>query len=445
MASLNYKKFGKHVCDAMRMRRKPNPGIALAEKDFGRGIVKMLLSRKRKSFKLEEFRPRQRKIIQKLTDSKYGPLVYRAPSGKYKVKPLVGEVLSLSYVNADDRCKQIAMAIRNECWKRGVHVSVKSANDADTKRYFKTTPEDTHVELPPFILARVNNIDATISIGDKQDPEWTRGFEKLLLLGAPSGQKLHGILDKRKIRWCGVGFPVKMNKKSDYIVSPRTYEKVYINSIKETYTKRTQKLCKYYYNALKNKDRVHITANDGTDLKFSIKGRPALIDDGIIDNADMRRGDVGLNIPSGEAFMAPLEHSANGRIFFDYVNIPGFGHIKKGLWLTFKNGKVVKYETDKKGKKIFKKFLDSNTGEKDRIAELGIGTNRAARFIGTIIVDEKIYGTIHIAIGTNMGAYHGKNKASSHLDMIKQMKGKDGHLTVDGKLVMKNGEPVKKA
>jgi leucyl aminopeptidase (aminopeptidase T) len=442
MPSLNYTKFGKQVCDAMRMARKINPGIKLAEKAFGRGIVKTLLERK--SFMLEDFTPRQRKIIKKLTDLKYGPLVYRAPSGKYKVKPKVGEVLALSYVNADERCKKIAMAVRNECWRRGVMVSMKGANDADTKRYFKTAPEDMHVELPNFILEKVKNIDATISIGDKQDPEWTKGFEGLLLLGAPSGQKLHGILDERKTRWCGVGFPVKMNKRSDYIVSPKKYESVYINSIKETYSKRTQKLCKYYYNALMGGDKVHITANDGTDLKFSIRGRPILIDDGVIDDADMQRGDVGLNIPSGEAFIAPLEHSANGRIFFDYVNIPGFGHIKKGLWLTFKDGKVVKYETDAKGKKIFKKFLDSNTGEKDRIAELGIGTNMAARFIGTIIVDEKIYGTIHIAIGTNMGAYHGKNKASSHLDMIKQMKGKDGNMVVDDRVVMSNGEPVGK-
>jgi len=443
MPSLNYEKFGKQVCDAMRLGRKPNPGIKLAEKRFGGGIVKLLLSKKQ--FSLEELLPRQRKIVEKLTDLKYGPLVYRAPSGKYKVKPEVGEVLALSYVNADDRVKQIAMSIRNECWKRGVLVSVKSGNDADTKRYFKTSPEDTHTELPAFAIARVNNIDATISIGDKQDPEWTKGLEKLLLLGAPAGQKLHNILDKRKVRWCGIGFPVKMNKRKDYIVTPKKYEDVYIDSIKETYSKRTARLAKYYYNKLKGRDRIHITANDGTDLEFSIKGRPALIDDGIIDDADMSRGDVGLNIPSGECFLAPLEYSANGKIFFDYVNIPGFGHIKGGLWIHFKDGKVVKYKAkSKKGDGIFKKFLDSNTGEKDRIAELGIGTNHAARFIGTIIVDEKIYGTIHIAIGVNTGSYHGKNVASSHLDMIKQMKGKDGNMTVDGRLVMKDGEPVGK-
>jgi len=401
---------------------------------------------KKKQFRLEDFHTkRQKEILKKLMDLKYGPLIYRAPSGKLRAKPTVGEVLSLSYVNVDPRCKKIAMAVRNECWRRGCHVSVKSGNDADAKLYYKAVPEDTLTEFPPFAEARAKNIDVGISIGDKQDAEWVKGLEKRLLLGAPSSQKLYDILDRQGTRWCGMGFPVELKKKRYYLVPKKTYEKVYIESIKETYNKRTQKLCRYYHNALKHRDRVRITAGDGTDLKFSIKGRPALIDDGIIDDEDMRRGDFGLNIPSGEAFLAPLEHSANGRIFFDFVNIPGFGHIKGGLWVTFKNGKVVKYEArDKKGNRIFKKFLNSNTGEKDRIAELGIGTNHAARFIGTIIVDEKIYGTVHIAIGNNTGAYHGKNRASSYLDMIKQMKGKNGNLTVDGKLVMKNGEPAGK-
>lgn len=445
MASLNYEQFGKQVCDATRVARKPNPGIRLAEKRFGKAFVNRLLRMRARPFKLEDFPTKQRQIIMKLTDLKYGPLVYRTPSGKYKVKPKVGEVIGISYTHTDERCKAIAIAVRNECWRRGCHTTVKSGSDADNKQYFRTVPEDTITELPPFALDRINNIDLSIGIGDKQDTEWTKGLEKKIVLGAPANQKLYAIMDKRKTRWVGIGFPVKMNSRQDYLVSPKKYESVYINSIKETYRPRTAKLAKYYYNALKGKDKIHITANDGTDLRFSIKGRPALIDDGIIDNDDMKRGDVGLNIPSGECFLAPLEHSANGKIFFDFVNIPGFGHIRGGLWIHFKNGKVVKYQArHQKGNRIFKKFLDSNTGEKDRIAELGIGTNHAAKFIGTIIVDEKIYGTIHIAIGMNTGAYHGKNKASSHLDMIKLMKGRNGNMVVDDKLVMQNGEPVGK-
>lgn len=441
--TLNNEKLAKQICEAMRMGRKPNPGIALAEKAFGKALVKKVLGRK--EFGLDDFPAGERKKIIGMSDIRYGPLVYKAPSGRYKAKPEVGEVLSLSYVDADERCKRLAIAVRNECWRRGVHVMMKHGNDADSRLYYGMVPEDTITELPSAALARALTIDASISIGDKQDREWKKGLEKRLLLEAPANQKLFDILDKRATRWCGTGFPVKMNRRKDYLVPPATYERIYVASIMETYAGSIQKLCRYYHDAFEGGDKVHITARDGTDLTFSIKGRPALVADGIIDEGDIKRGDVGLNIPDGEMFLAPLEHTANGRIFFDWVNISGFGSIKGGLWITFRDGKVVKYEAGyKEGNAIFRKFLDSNTGEKDRIAELGIGTNPAARFIGTIIVDEKIYGTIHIAIGNNTGAYHGKNRASSHLDMIKQMKGRAGNVTVDGKLVMKNGEPTRK-
>jgi aminopeptidase len=144
-----------------------------------------------------------------------------------------------------------------------------------------------------------------------------------------------------------------------------------------------------------------------------------------------------LNIPDGEVFVAPLEHSANGFIKFDFTTIPGFGKVSD-LKAEFKDGKIVWFNSPQK--KIFKKFLDSNVGEKDRIAELGIGTNSAAKYVGETIVDEKIFGSIHIAIGNNTGAYHGKNRASSHLDMVKIMK-KDSKMLADGKLIMNDGLP----
>lgn len=138
--------------------------------------------------------------------------------------------------------------------------------------------------------------------------------------------------------------------------------------------------------------------------------------------------------------MAPLETTAEGHIKFPIVVIPGFGRID-GLSLTFKGGKVVAYEAEK-GAEKFKKFLNANTGEKDRIAELGIGCNPGAEFTnGSIIIDEKIYKTLHIAIGNNTGSYHGTNKASSHLDMIKEMS--KGKLYADGKVVMDGGLPAR--
>jgi hypothetical protein len=102
-------------------------------------------------------------------------------------------------------------------------------------------------------------------------------------------------------------------------VDKNYYRKVFYESIKTTFSPAVKKICDYYRRALENSDEVIITAKDGTDLKFSIKGRPILVADGMINEKDVERGDVGLNIPDGEVFVAPLENSAEGYIIFDFV------------------------------------------------------------------------------------------------------------------------------
>lgn len=436
---LDYEKLARQVTRNTRVSRKENPGIEKARKKLGTTFIEKLL--RMKKIELKQFSKREKKIIKKLMGFEYGPLIYQGTDGKYRIKREIGETILITYTENDGRCVKLAKALRNECWRLGCSVSMRAANDQDLRTYYKVSPEDSLVELPKVSEILSRNIDVRFFVGDTEDPAWSKGIEKKLKLSSPVSMKLWEIQDRRKVRWCILGFPVKMKKK-DYIVPVKKYEKVYIDAIKETFSKKTLNLCRYYRKALENGNKVSIIADDGTDLSFSIKGRPVLVADGIIDNEDMRRGDIGLNIPDGETFLAPLEHSANGRIKFDYTRIHGFG-VLKDFWLTFKNGRVVEFEGEPEDKRKWKKFMDVNTGEKDRIAEFGIGTNRKADLIGAVIVDEKVFGTIHIAVGNNTGAYHGRNKASSHQDMIKVMKSVNSCVYVDGKLIMKNGLPVK--
>ncbi|MFC2174733.1 aminopeptidase [archaeon] len=178
--------------------------------------------------------------------------------------------------------------------------------------------------------------------------------------------------------------------------------------------------------------------DDGTDLSFSVKGRRFMRDDAILDEEDIRNKDVGMNLPAGEIFTAPREYSANGILKIPKNIIPGHG-IAEEIEFLFEKGKVVDYGA-KKHRDYLTKFFAENTGECRRIAELGIGCNSKAEFTdGYIIVDEKIKGTLHIAIGWNIG-YGGKNNASSHLDFIKPMY--NGSLYADGALVMHKGKLV---
>ncbi len=427
-------KIANLTVKAMRIGRKPNPGIERARKKFGKFVDKIL---KLKTFSRKDLTKKELRIVEKLKDPDFGPLIIEK-DGKYLVKTEVGETVRLVYSEVSKECKLLAQLIKEACWKRGVHVTDLTYSSKEARRHLELIPFDTAAELPLTAKLFAGAYDARIFLGGDEDINWIKGLEDKVKAGALASQKIHEIIDRKKVRWCYFGWPIP---KKQYFVSKQKYRKVFINSIKATFSPRVKKLCEYYRKALENADEVRITANDGTDLTFRIKGRPILVADGIIDEADLKRGDVGLNIPDGEVFTSALENSANGFIIFDWVAIHGFGLVKD-LKVRFKRGRVVWFDSPQK--EIFQKFLDANTGDKDRIAELGIGTNPAARFIGETIVDEKIFGTIHIAIGNNRGAYHGKNKASSHQDMIKVMKGRQGNLYVDGRLVMKNGMPAGK-
>ncbi|MFH8080906.1 MAG: aminopeptidase [Candidatus Aenigmatarchaeota archaeon] len=430
--------IAKHfVQKSMRIGRKPNPWIEKARKKHPKLVSKLL---KRKVFSKFSFSESEEKILQELKDPDYGPLVVEWKD-KYYVKTEIGHTVRLVYSDTDEECKKFAQYVKEECWKRGAHVVDIPTNVFESRKHLMLSPFDAIAELPESSKLMARAYDFRIFIGGDEDINWTRGLENKLKLGAPATQKIREILDKYKVNWCLFGWPV-LRKKTQYLVSPEKYKRVFFESIRETFSPTVSKLCNHYKKLLDDVDEIRITARDGTDMTLSIKGRRIKVADGIMSEEDVINGDNGLNIPDGEVYFAPIEESGNGYIKFDYVTIHGFGFIKN-LEMKFDEGRVVWFNAPGKGKKIFQKFLETNTGDKDKLAEFAIGTNPKAEFIGETIVDEKIFGTIHVAIGNNSGpGFGGKNKASSHQDMIKVMKGKGGNVYADGELIMKDGMPV---
>lgn len=346
--------------------------------------------------------------------------------------------VSILYNDQDPSCREFAELVEDECWRQGAYTIIRGYSSIRNKRKYELSPEESLRGMDPIAEAIAKTVDVRMFIGEEDDPYWSEGVSDKVKLTAPNRLKLYEIMDKRGVRWVYFGWPIPGAAKA-YGCPAERFREIFFNSIRSSFSQQLLDLCGYYSKALDGADRVRILADD-TDLSFSVRGRPAIVDDGIISKEDMERGDVGLNIPSGEVFIAPLETTANGYITFPVVVIPGFGRIDR-LRLEFKDGKVASYAAES-GAERFSRFLDANTGEKDRIAELGIGCNPGAEFTGgSIIIDEKIYRTVHIAIGNNTGSYHGTNQASSHLDMIKDMR--DGQLFIDGKLVMEGGDPVR--
>ncbi|MEM2874751.1 MAG: aminopeptidase [Candidatus Hadarchaeales archaeon] len=350
------------------------------------------------------------------------------------------DAVRMLYNRTDPTCERFAFTVEEECWRTGAHTLLLSFASGRERLRYLLKPESSLRKMSPFAEAIAKRADVSIFIGEDDDPNWAKGVEGRIRLTAPIREKLHDILDRRKVRWAYFGWPVPGAART-YGCGTRRFRDIFFDSIRRTFYGEVARLCRIYRSLLEGGRTVRIMAEDGTDLSFRITGRPILVDDGVISDEDLKRGDVGVNIPAGEVFVAPIETSADGSISFEEIAIPGFGKVR-GLELTFRDGRIRRYSAED-GERNFDNFLRANTGEKDRIAEFGIGTNPGAKYTGgSIIIDEKIFGTVHVAIGNNRGAYHGRNKASSHLDMIKDMG--NGEVLVDDRIVMRGGRPVKR-
>ncbi|MBV8080016.1 MAG: aminopeptidase [Actinobacteria bacterium] len=164
---------------------------------------------------------------------------------------------------------------------------------------------------------------------------------------------------------------------------------------------------------------------DGTDLRLSIAGRGGIVDDGHV------------NMPGGEVFYSPVEDSAEGVITFSEFPAVRFGREVYGARLEFEGGQIVNAAA-RSGEAFLVETLDTDEGSR-RLGELGIGCNPAIqRFTGSVGFDEKIGGTIHLAVGSSYTSNGGKNVSAVHWDIVKDLR-RNGKLYADGELVQENG------
>jgi len=189
---------------------------------------------------------------------------------------------------------------------------------------------------------------------------------------------------------------------------------------------RTEKLTEMLTNA----DSAHVTSPGGTDITIPIAGIKAIASTGLIHQS----GSFG-NLPSGEAYLMPEENKSNG-VFVVDGSMAGIGDLagKTPITIKVKDGFATEITGGEEADMLREKL--SAVGPRAfHTAELGIGTNDAAKIIGTILEDEKVMGTIHIALGNNM-SMGGTVNVPIHLDGIV----KDPDVELDGKKIMENGK-----
>lgn len=155
---------------------------------------------------------------------------------------------------------------------------------------------------------------------------------------------------------------------------------------------------------------VRVVTEKGTDITFSAEGRSCHVDTGDL----TQKGALG-NLPSGEAYFAPVENIGTGKIVVDGC-IAYVGLVQDDIILTLKDGMITQIDGGVSAKEL-ETFLSDKDENSRGVAEFGIGTNPGAKIIGHPLVDEKVWGTIHIAFGMNL-SFGGTRDSNIHYDCI---------------------------
>ena len=174
---------------------------------------------------------------------------------------------------------------------------------------------------------------------------------------------------------------------------------------------------------LSRASKVRVLGKD-TDLSFSVEGRRWLVAEGK------------TNMPDGELATAPLVETVDGQIYFEHPGVLG-GRLLNDIRLRWKGGRLV--EASSSTNEDYLHAVVGTDAGASFVGEFAIGTNAAVdRFCNDILLDEKIGGTVHIALGRAYPESGGTNKSALHWDIIKDIR-KDGGVYVDGKAVLENG------
>ncbi len=289
--------------------------------------------------------------------------------------------------------------------------------------------------LSPIDEFIYEKIDAMINIGapSHTKPLVSVNPEKIKKRSMAT-RKLTEIFMRRdaegSLRWVVTAYPT-LSAAQDAGFSPLEWREFVFQSMKlhkDDPVREWQQLSTLQERIAKNLekiDEIRITG-DKVNLFLKVGGRTWISDDGK------------NNMPGGEVFTGPIEDSVEGEITFTYPSIWG-GVEVENVKLVFKKGVVVEAKASK-GEEFLKKMLETDDGAR-RLGEFAFGMNYdITRFTKQILFDEKIGGTIHMALGSSYPRTGGKNQSSIHWDMIKDMK--KGKVYGDGDLIYKEGRFV---
>jgi len=328
----------------------------------------------------------------------------------------------------------LILAVYREVLERGAHPFLL-VEPEEAEELLYAYASDVQLDyVPPFMKDIVEQIDISIRI-------WTDANTKRLTSTDPARQARRAaarrpIFDRflermasEELQHTTTLYPTRAFAQ-DAEMSLREYEDFVYKSCLlhepdpvdawKTISKKQQRVVDW----LNKAKQIHVIGTD-TDLKLHVTGRTWINCDG--------RG----NFPDGEIFTGPIEDSVNGHIRYTYPACVD-GREVEDVRLQFKDGKVIE-ATAAKNEGFLLKMLETDKGAR-YVGEFAFGTNYGIQqFTKNGLFDEKIGGTIHLALGAGYPESGSKNKSAIHWDMVCDLR-KGGEVRVDGTLFLKDGK-----
>ena len=349
---------------------------------------------------------------------------------RYSTRVTKGDVCVIQSTTA---AEVLVQAVYEEVLRAGGLPVMQLGTEGAQAAFYALASDEQLDFVPPPARWAAENADVRIAImADVNARELSRADPKKQARAQKARRDLMETSMKRsaagEYRWALTLFPTHAYA-SEAGMSLREYEDFYYAACLATDAEpvtawqRQSDQVKRLAEWIEDKQEVRVVA-PGTDVTLGVGGRhwvPCVGEH---------------NMPDGEFFTGPVEDSANGEIAFSFPASYG-GRTVSGVRLRFEDGKVVEAAADQ-GEDFLVEMLDTDPGAR-RLGELGIGTNYGiATGTKEILLDEKIGGTVHMAVGMSYPESGGKNDSAVHWDMVCDLR-QDGSITVDGTELQANG------
>jgi aminopeptidase len=351
----------------------------------------------------------------------------------YSTEVKEGETVS---IDGESAAAPLLLAVYEEVLKAGANPIMNVSLDGQAAAFYKHAGDKQLEWISPVSEWQLDNVDVRIAVGASSNTRELSGVppQRQSLRQVATGELLSRAMERSargEFRWCYTLFPTNAYA-SDAEMSLADYEDFYYGACLAddddplTAWKRTSAETMRLAEWIEGHEEVRVVA-PGTDIRLGVAGRRFVPSEGR------------HNMPDGEFFTGPVEDSVEGEVTFHLPATIG-GREVAGVRLRFEAGKVVDASAER-GEEFLIGLLDTDVGAR-RLGELGIGTNYAIdRGTREVLLDEKIGGTVHMAVGKSYPETGGVNDSAVHTDLVCDLR-LGGKIEVDGEDFQVDGKFV---